>query len=87
MTTKEKGWQALANGYLIAAAEQEGFELLITCDQSLRYQQNLQGRKLMILILLSNNWPRVRKMAAQIATTVDFMQTGQVRELDISKLS
>ena len=39
-TTYEQGWASLANGRLLDAAEQAGYDLLITTDQNLRYQQN-----------------------------------------------
>jgi hypothetical protein len=45
----ELGWQQLSNGELIASAEEQGFDLLITADRNLRYQQNLTGRRLAIL--------------------------------------
>ena len=54
-TAYERGWAALANGNLITAAEQDGYGLLITTDQNLRYQQNLAGRQLAILVLLSTS--------------------------------
>lgn len=84
--TDELGWQGLDNGTLLAAAEDAGFELLITCDQNVRYQQNLAGRKLAVLILSSNCWPLLRRVAAQIATAAELMQTGQVHRIDIAEL-
>jgi len=42
------GWQQLSNGELIASAEEQGFDLLVTADRNLRYQQNLTGRRLAI---------------------------------------
>ncbi len=50
-TAKEMGWAELENGNLLRAAETERFELLITCDQNLTYQQNLKGRSLAIVVL------------------------------------
>jgi hypothetical protein len=47
----ELGWQGLENGDLLDAAEQAGFDLLLTCDQNIRYQQNFTGRKLALLVL------------------------------------
>jgi predicted nuclease of predicted toxin-antitoxin system len=51
-TAFELGWSTLENGILLAAAE-DSFDLLITTDQKLRYQQNLVGRKLPRFLLLS----------------------------------
>jgi hypothetical protein len=82
----ELAWLGLENGALLVAAEQAGFDLLLTCDQNVRYQQNLTGRKLALVILSSNHWPTLRRIAAQVATAVDFVQTGQVVNIDVAKL-
>jgi hypothetical protein len=82
----ELGWQGLENGALLDAAEQAGFDLLLTCDQNVRYQQNLTGRNLALIIVSSNHWPTLRPIAARIATAVDFVQTGQIVRVDIAKL-
>ena len=82
----ELGWQGLENGALLDAAEEAGFDVLLTCDQNLRYQQNFESRKLAVVILSSNHWPSLRLVAARIATSVDFVQTGQVVRVDIAAL-
>jgi hypothetical protein len=51
----ELGWQGLENGALLDAAEEAGFEVLLTCDQNVPYQQNFTGRKLSLLVLSSNH--------------------------------
>ncbi len=45
-TAEEEGWGQISNGELISSAEQSGCEILITCDQNVRYQQNLTDRKI-----------------------------------------
>jgi hypothetical protein len=80
------GWQGLENGALPNEAEKAGFDLLVTCDQNVPYQQNLASRKLGIVILSSNHWPTLRRVAARIATAVDLVQTGQVLRVDIDTL-
>jgi hypothetical protein len=82
----ELGWQGLENGALLDAAEQAGSDLLLTCDQNVRYQQNFAGRKLALVILSSNHWPTLRRIAARIATAVDFVQTGQIVRVDVAAL-
>jgi predicted nuclease of predicted toxin-antitoxin system len=52
-TAYERGWGAIKNGDLIAMAEREGFDLLLTTDQNLKYQQDLTHRKIAIAVLLS----------------------------------
>ena len=84
--TGELGWQSLENGDLLEAAEQAGFEVLITCDQNVRYQQNFADRKLAVVILSTNHWPTLQPVAARIASVVDFMQCGQVTTVDVATL-
>lgn len=45
---KDLGWDTLTNGELLKAAEEAGFEILLTTDKNIRYQQNLAGRKIAI---------------------------------------
>jgi hypothetical protein len=70
-TAFELGWHELKNGELLSASERENFEVLITTDQNLRYQQNLQGRKIAIAVLLSTSWPRIRKNVETIRNVID----------------
>src|SRR5665213_3325607 len=78
-TTYEMAWAKLNNGDLLAAAE-KSFDAFITTDQNLRYQQNLSGRKLAILVLPTTSWPRIKKHIGQIAEAVRKMQTGNYLE-------
>jgi hypothetical protein len=80
------GWQGLENGVLLDAAENAGSDLLLTCDQNVRYQQNFASRKLALVVLSSNHWPTLRRVGARIASAVDFVQTGQIVNVDITTL-
>jgi hypothetical protein len=80
-TAHELGWATLTNGNLLAAAETR-FDALITTDKNLRYQQNLTGRKLAILVLPTTSWPRLREHIAEIRTAVDSLLPGDFRELE-----
>jgi hypothetical protein len=82
----ELKWQALDNGALLDAAEQAGFDLLITCAQNVPYQQNFTSRKLAVVILSSNHWPALRRVASRTGAVVDFVQAGQVLRVDITTL-
>jgi hypothetical protein len=84
--TDQMGWQGLENGALLDATEQAGFDLLLTCDQNVQYQQNFTSRKLALVILSSNHWPTLPRVAARIATAVDFVQTGQIVKIDVAML-
>lgn len=81
-TAFEKGWSELANGDLLAAAETE-FDALVTTDQNLRYQQNLSGRKLSILVLPTTNWPRLREHVGLIAEAILALRTSDFIEMRI----
>ncbi len=78
-TAYEKGWAGLTNGELLAVAE-DGFDVLVTTDQNLRYQQNLAGRRLAILVLPTTSWPRLSLHAAEIAAAVGALQPGELQE-------
>lgn len=82
----ELNWSGLDNAALLKAAEEAGFDLLITCDQNVPYQQNLTNRQLAVVILSSNHWPTLRQVAARIGTSVDFVQAGQIIRVDVTKL-
>ena len=82
----ELKWHRLRNGALLDAAENTGFDLLLTCDQNYEYQQNLRGRTLAIVILSSNRWPLVKPWLSQIATAVEFARKGQITRIDLRQL-
>ena len=82
-TAAEMGWETLGNGDLIDRAEQEGYEVLITTDQSMRYQQNLADRRIAIVVLLKTAWPYVRLRTEDIRAVMDEMQPGELREVPI----
>ena len=84
-TAAEKDWDSLVNGDLIERAEQEGYEILITTDQSMRYQQNLAGRRLAIIVLLRTAWPYVRLRIEGILEAVAEAQPGELREVPIQR--
>ena len=82
-TAAERGWSDLDNGDLIDSAEREGYDVLITTDQNLRYQQNLAGRRLAVVVLLSTAWPKVQLQVADIRTALDEIGPGELREVSI----
>jgi hypothetical protein len=82
-TAHELGWHELSNGQLIEAAERAGFGVLMTTDQNLRHQQNLTGRRLAIVVLLSSSWPKVRPNVEAIHSAVAAVQVGDYTEVAI----
>jgi len=77
------GWEELANGALIEAAEQAGFDLMVTTDKNIRYQQNLEARKLSLIVLELSQWPMVKLVSARIVAAVDAAVPGSYLEVDV----
>ena len=82
-TLAEKGWSDKGNGELLDLAEAEGYEVLVTTDQSLRYQQNLAVRRIAVVVLQDTNWSRIRDRASEVAAAIDTIQPGAVREVSM----
>jgi hypothetical protein len=76
------GWAGIKNGELLKLAEGQ-FDLFITSDQSLRYQQNLTGRKIAILQLSTNKWARILAATALLDDAVSTIRPGEFRQLRI----
>ena len=83
-TAYERGWSALSNGELLAAAETFLFDVLITTDQSLRDQQDLSDRQLAVLVLPTTRWPQIHQHVAEVARAVASVRRGEYRELNWS---
>jgi hypothetical protein len=82
-TAYELGWGALKNGELLRSAETHGFDVLVTTDANLKYQQNLAGRKIAIVVLLSTSWPRIQTRTEDIAACITGMAEGTFVEIPI----
>ncbi len=75
-TVQQMGWAGTDNGELLRRAEEQ-FDLFLTADKRLRYQQNLKGRRLAILVLPSNRLKVLRKMTAEIKSAIAQIVPGQ----------
>ena len=82
-TANERGWSELQNGDLISAAEAEEFDVFVTTDRNLKYQQNLTGRRLAIVVLLTTSWPRIRQALPVVIEAVDAATPGTYREVSV----
>jgi predicted nuclease of predicted toxin-antitoxin system len=80
-TAYEEGWSNLKNGDLLIRAESDGFHVLITTDQNLRHQQNLTGRKIGVVVLMTTSWPRIRNHTDLIVQVIDNIQVGGYEEI------
>ncbi len=80
-TAYERGWQSLTNSELLEAAEAAGFEVLVTTDQGLRFQQNLAKRIIRILVLKTASWPKIEKHTDMVSRVIDGLVAGEYREI------
>lgn len=82
-TAYERGWSRLKNGELLDASEREGFDVLVTTDSKLRYQQRLTGRHLAIIVLTTTSWPRMQRAVATIVHVIDTAAPATIVEVPI----
>ena len=83
-TAYERGWSTLTNGDLLDTAEGDGYNLLVTTDRNLRYQQNLANRQIAIVVLLSTSWPRIQRHQDDIRNAIDTIVPGAYLEIEIA---
>jgi predicted nuclease of predicted toxin-antitoxin system len=84
MTVQELGWAGITNGALLQLADEQ-FDVLITSDQNLKYQQNLANRQLAIVQLPTNQVPLVTKLAPKIQQTLNVIKTGEFVQITLSE--
>jgi len=82
-TAHELGWSTLTNGDLLSAAEDQNFEVFITTDKNLQYQQNLKSRKISIIVLSATSWPRISKVSMKIAAVIEQSAENSFTEIEI----
>jgi hypothetical protein len=79
----ERGWDRLVNGELIAVAEEAGFDVLLTTDKNIRYQQNLKGRRIAFVVLGNQQWPTLRGHVGRVVAAVNAAVPGSYCEVEI----
>jgi hypothetical protein len=80
---RARGWQELENGELLTQAEASGFEVLVTTDKNLSYQQNLKGRKIAVVVLGKGRWTLIKPYVAQVVEAVNAAEPGNFVEVKI----
>jgi hypothetical protein len=83
VTAYEQGWSTLGNGELLTAAESNGFEVFVTTDTNLKYQQHLGARRIAVVVLATTSWPRIRRAAAEVAAAIGSVAPGGYVEVPI----
>jgi hypothetical protein len=82
---KDQKWDTLSNGDLLNAAEGAGFDVLLTADKNIRYQQNLESRRIALVVLSTPQWPLVKRHVEKIVHAVNAATPGTYVEVDIPK--
>jgi hypothetical protein len=82
-TASERGWDTLQNGELLKAAEVAGFNVLVTPDKNIRYQQNLTVRTIALVVLGNPQWPILRLHVDRVVTAVNAARPGSYTEVEI----
>lgn len=80
---RKRGWEKISNGELLKLAEDAGFDLLLTTDKNVRYQQNLAGRRISIVVLGNPTWRLVRQHLERIVAALNTTLPGSYTEVDI----
>lgn len=82
-TVYERGWAELGNGDLLLMAEEVGFDAMITTDRGIRYQQNLAGRQLALVLINTNDWTRIRNWKSVVVDMMSKAVPGALLEIEI----
>lgn len=80
---RARGWEELENGELLTAAEAAGFDVILTTDRNLRYQQNLAGRKIAVVALGRGRWALIKPHVVKVIAAVNAATPGSYPEVEI----
>ena len=81
--TQELGWDTFSNGELLNEAERAAFEVFVTTDKNIRYQQNLAKRVIAIVVLGNPRWPVVKRYVDRVVAAVNSARPGSYIEVEI----
>ena len=82
-TAAPQGWDTLTNGALLNPAEEAGFDVFVTPDKNIRYQQNLQRRRIAIVVIGTPQWPVLRLHVERVVAVVNPATQGSYAEVEI----
>ena len=82
-TVFERNWSTLTNGELLARAEEQEFDVLVTTDKNLHNQQNLTARRIAIIVLSTTSWHRIRMAATTINQAIETTSPGSLYVVDV----
>ena len=84
-TVSYEGWAGLKNGELLRTAENDGFEVFLTGDQTLAYEQNLVGRTIAIVALSTVEWDILKHHLPLIVAALDDARSGSFQTVDCGR--
>jgi hypothetical protein len=79
-----RGWDRLPNGALLSVAEEAGFDILLSTDKNIRYQHNLTGRRIAVVVLGNPQRPAVHRYIDRVIAAVTAATPGSYTEVDIA---
>ena|SRR5437016_5498152 len=82
-TAAQQQWDRFQNGDLLTAAERDGFDVLLTTDKNMKYQRNLIGRTIAIVVIGVQQWPALEPHVARVVAAVNAATPGSYTEVDI----
>ena len=84
-TLYERGWSELVNGVLLRSAEDAAYDVFVTTDRNLKYQQNLTDRKLAIVVILTASWPRIKLHERALCKMILAVSPGDFKEFSVAE--
>jgi hypothetical protein len=81
------GYAGLKNGFFLYTAEEAGFDVLVTCDKTLHYEQNMPGRKIALVSLSAVSWPVIEPHVAKISKAIDAATPGSFTRVDVGNFA
>jgi hypothetical protein len=82
-TVDYQGWKSLTNGSLIEVAENAGFDVILTADKNIQYQQNIRGHKIAMVILSTSEREVIVTRLAEVIAAIDTERAGTFRVIDL----
>jgi len=80
---RSRGWDTLRNDELLDAAEAAGFDVFVTTDRNIRYQQHLTERKIVVVVLGTGRWRLIKNRLREIASAIATATPGSFTEVEI----
>ena len=84
-TVAYQGWAGLANGALLKAAEDSGFDVIVTADQGIRYQQNRKGTRVALLVLSDNDEVLIAAGVGTVLAAIAKVEPGGLLWVDLAQ--